>query len=55
MQLWGAHALTPLAAQRRLGSRYDSVESLTTDNGLENRRICARTAVRESFTRHEGR
>ena len=36
MQLWGAHALTPLAAQRRLGARYDSAESLTTDNGLEN-------------------
>jgi len=37
MQLWGAHALTPLAAQRRLGPRYDSAESLTTDKGLENR------------------
>jgi hypothetical protein len=36
MQLWGAHVLTPLAAQRRLGARYDSAESLTTDNGLEN-------------------
>jgi len=36
MQLWGAHALTPLAAQRRLEARYDSAESLTTDNGLEN-------------------
>lgn len=36
MQLWGAHALAPLAAQRRLGARYDSAESLTTDNRLEN-------------------
>jgi len=34
MQLWGAHALAPLAAQRRLGARYDSAESLTTDNRL---------------------
>src|SRR5437870_2995808 len=50
MQLWGAHAPTPLAAQRRLGARYDSAESLTTDNGLENPSYLRTPAVRESYT-----